>query len=39
MVAFNPVREVRNVLRRMRYIQARKLVPGWNDPKPRSALT
>src|SRR5579883_1203530 len=37
-VAFNPAREVRNVFRRMRYIQARKFVPGWNDAKPRNAL-
>ena len=27
IVAFNPVREVKNVLRKMRYIHARKLVP------------
>src|SRR5436305_15258433 len=38
-VCFNPLREVRKVLRRMRYIQARKFVPGVNDGKPFSALT
>ena len=34
----SPLREVRKVLRRMRYIQARKFVPAVKDPNPRSAL-
>jgi hypothetical protein len=34
----NPVREVRNVLRRMRKIHARKSVPGVKDESPRRAL-
>ena len=38
MVAFSPVRDVRNVLRRIRYIQARKFVPGWNDRETSQRL-
>ena len=38
MVAFSPAREVKKVLRKIRYIQARKLVPSWNDENPRKAL-
>src|SRR5215472_18316128 len=34
----NPLRDVRNVFRKMRYIQARKFVPCWNDAKPFNAL-
>ena len=33
-----PVRVVRKVLRRMRKIQALKLVPGWKESKARRAL-
>ena len=33
-VALSPVREVRNVLRKMRYIHARKFVPNWKDENP-----
>ena len=36
--AFFPLREVRNVLRRMRNIQARKSVPIENESKPRNAF-
>ncbi len=36
--ALSPVREVRNVLRRMRYIHARKLVPNWKDENPFRAF-
>ena len=38
MVALKPVREVRKVLRKMRYIHARKFVPNWKDENPRKAL-
>ena len=38
MVVRNPVRDVKNVLRRMRYIHARKLLPAWNDANPFRAL-
>jgi hypothetical protein len=38
IVAFNPVRDVKNVLRKMRYIHARKLVPKRNDENPFNAL-
>jgi hypothetical protein len=38
IVAFNPVRDVKNVLRKMRYIHARKLVPKRNDENPFKAL-
>src|SRR5215472_10725982 len=34
----NPLRDVRKVFRKMRYIQARKFVPCWNETKPFSAL-
>jgi hypothetical protein len=37
-VARRPVREVKNVLRKMRYIQARKLVPNWKDENPLKPL-
>ena len=36
--AFNPLREVKNVLRKIRYIHARKFVPGANDANPRKPL-
>ncbi len=38
IVAFNPVREVKNVLCKMRNIHARKLVPSRNDENPFKAL-
>jgi hypothetical protein len=34
----NPVRELRNVLRKIRYIHARKLVPSRKDTNPFKAL-
>jgi hypothetical protein len=34
IVAFNPVREVKTVLRKMRNIHARKLVPSRSDENP-----
>jgi hypothetical protein len=37
-VAFNPVRDVKNVLRKIRNIHARKLVPKRNDENPFKAL-
>ena len=38
MVAFNQVHEVKNVLRKMRYIHARKSVPIQKVGKPFKAL-
>ena len=39
IVAFNPVREVKNGLRKMQYIHARQSVPRWNEEIPFKALT
>ena len=38
IVTLSPVREVKNVLRKMRYIHARKLVPNWKDGNPFRAF-